>query len=91
MEPGPIIAERWPNLMPELRRRSTIDPGFRELLSDYREAWEALDRWRAIDPESSCRIADYDRLVRELEAEIEKELAKDGIPVRTESAGIRNL
>lgn len=60
--------------MLQLRKRCAIDPDFRELLSDYTEAREALDRWRAVDPVTSFRIADYDRLVREIEAEIEKGL-----------------
>ena len=74
MEPGPILAERWPNRLLELRRKCATDPHFGELLSDYQAAREALDRWRAVDPENSRRIADYDSLVREIEAEIERGL-----------------
>ena len=74
MEPGPILAERWPNRLLELRRKCAINPDFREILSDYLAAREALEHWRAVDPENSRKIADYDSLVREIEAEIEKGL-----------------
>jgi hypothetical protein len=60
--------------MLELRKREAIDPEFREILTDYEEARSALDRWRAIDPPSSDRVADYEGLVQELEAEIENRL-----------------
>lgn len=69
-----IFAERWPDRLFEIRRRSAIDPDFREVLSDYQEARAALDRWRAVDPASSGRVADYEELVRELEVEIENRL-----------------
>lgn len=71
MEPWSTIAERWPNRVFEFRRRCAADPEFGSILSDYHEARSALDRWRRVDPASSVRIADYERLVRELELEIE--------------------
>ncbi|WP_299902440.1 hypothetical protein [uncultured Ruegeria sp.] len=70
-----IIAKRWPNRMLEIRKRSSTDPEFRQILSDYCEATDALIRWRSIDPAASGRVADYERLVCELESEINKRLA----------------
>lgn len=72
MELGPAVSGRWPNRILEFRKRCAIDPEFRETLSDYQDAREALERWRAIDPEPSRRIADYVELVHELEAEIDR-------------------
>lgn len=74
MKPGAIIAERWPNRMLEVRKRCAVDPDFREIISDYQDARAALDRWRAIDPASSGRVAEYESLVHELESEIEDRL-----------------
>lgn len=74
MESWSIIGARWPERVVRLRRRCAIDPEFRELVSDYQEARAALERWRGVDPASSARVADYERLVCELEAEIEQGL-----------------
>lgn len=74
MELGPIIAKRWPTRTIEIQKRCSIDSDFRQVLSDYCEATDALVRWRTIDTASSERVADYVRLVHELEAEIEKRL-----------------
>lgn len=75
MDTWSLIAERWPEHMLKVRRRCAIDPGFREVVSDYETARCALNRWRGVDLTPSQRVADYERLVRELEAEIESSLA----------------
>ena len=59
-----------------IRRRCAVDPAFRAVVSDYGDARSALDHWRQIDPVSSGRVADYERLVRELEEEIERSLLR---------------
>lgn len=69
-----VIALRWPDRLFELRRRCSIDPDFCQVISDYQEASIALDHWRSRDPATSERVADYQRLVNELEAEIERNL-----------------
>ncbi len=74
MDLASIIAERWPNRMLEIRKRCSIDAEFRQVLSDYHEARAALVWWRNNDPATSGRVADYERLVHELEAEIEERL-----------------
>ncbi|MCB1312704.1 MAG: hypothetical protein KDK29_12875 [Sedimentitalea sp.] len=71
MDTWSLIAERWPEHLLKVRRRCAIDPGFREVVADYHEARCALTRWRGIDLTMSERVADYERLVRELESEIE--------------------
>ncbi|GMG85118.1 hypothetical protein LNKW23_43340 [Paralimibaculum aggregatum] len=72
MEPWSIIAKRWPDRNLEIRRRCAVDADYRSIVSDYVEARSALDRWRRSDPAGSGRVADYERLVRELDAEIER-------------------
>lgn len=74
MQSWSIFAKRWPDHMLELQERCALNPDFSQILSDYEEAWTALDRWRGVDPAGSNRIADYERLVCELEAEIEQGL-----------------
>lgn len=75
MEPWTYIAERWPEHVLGIRRRCAGDPALRSLVDDYVEARSALDRWRGIDPAGSPRIADYEGLVGELEAEIDRSIA----------------
>lgn len=66
-----FIVTRWPGRELEIRRLSARDREFAAVVEDYQGACAALDHWKAIDPASSPRIADYETLVEELEAEIE--------------------
>jgi hypothetical protein len=70
MEPWPNITDRWPERALAIRKRCAVDPEFRAVVSDYCDARSALDHWRRIDPASSERVADYERLVRELEGSL---------------------
>jgi hypothetical protein len=71
-----VIVSRWPERGFEIWRRCATDPDLRSIVCQYQEARSALDRWRAIDVPSSRRIADYEDLVRDLEAEIESALSQ---------------
>jgi len=76
MEPWSIIEQRWPDRVLAVRWRCTVDREFAAIVSDYGEARAALERWREKDPAGSGRVADYERLVRELEAEIKLTLPR---------------
>ena len=75
MEAWFTISQRWPDQIPEIRRRCRVDPEFKATVADYAEARSALDRWRGIDPATSERIADYERLVHEIGGEIDQYLS----------------
>lgn len=75
MEPWSIMAERWPDRILEIRWRCAVDGEFRAIVCDYQAARRALDRWSGIDPPGSERLADFEELIREIEAEIEERLS----------------
>ena len=55
------------------------NPDFRSLCEDYGEAVDALAHWsKSVHPQSAQRVAEYERLVGELEQEIETYLG--GVP-----------
>lgn len=70
------LDRRFPDQMLKLRRLMRDDPAFRELCGDYEAAAAALDYWRSPERRSHERVEDYQRLVEELEAEIEAALSR---------------
>lgn len=68
------MAERWPDRILEIRWLCAVDAEFRSIVSDYRAACDALDRWRGVDPPGSERIVGFEDLIIEIEAEIEEML-----------------
>ena len=75
METRNFATTRWPGRELELRRRSASDPGFDAVLSDYEEACAAYRHWLLAEPADDRKIADYRRIVSDLEEEIETHLA----------------
>lgn len=69
------VLDRLPEHRNALRGRMMVDPEFRSLCEDYGEAIEALRRWEvSSDRSRAARVAEYQRLVAELESEIRGEL-----------------
>jgi hypothetical protein len=52
-----------------IRRLHARDPEFRSVCDDYDEVQRALEHWQAADPPLPERVAEYRRLLEELEAE----------------------
>jgi hypothetical protein len=71
------VLRRYASRSIQLEREVLKNPDFRSLCEDYGEAVEALERWsRGNDPLSPQRVLEYQRLVRDLEQEIEIHLGK---------------
>ena len=63
---------RFASRSTKLEREILKNPDFRSLCEDYGEAVDALDRWsRSNQPPSVQRALEYQRLVIDLEQEIE--------------------
>lgn len=69
------VLDHLPEHGSAIRKRIRADPEFRSLCEDYGEAFEALRRWEdsAVSHRAE-RIAEFRRLVGDLEAEILAEL-----------------
>ena len=59
-----------------IRRLLRDDPTFGELCEDYEDAAVALDFWQSPPRRSEMLVSEYQKLVFELEAEIEANLRK---------------
>ncbi len=68
------LDRRFPDQTLKLRRLMRDDPAFRELCADYEAAAAALEYWQSPQRRSHERAKDYERLVAELEADIEAQL-----------------
>ena len=53
----------------QIHQLLAADSGFRSLCEDHEEAVRALEHFRTVDP-SDLRVAEYEALVKGLEAEI---------------------
>ncbi len=76
--PGRLAAalKRFAGRSVQLEQEMLKNPDFRSLCEDYGEAVEALERWRqSTHPMSSQRVSEYEKLVKDLEQEIEDYLA----------------
>jgi hypothetical protein len=68
---------RFASRSTQLEREVLKNPDFRSLCEDYGEAVEALERWsKSNHSPSPQRVLEYQRLVDELEQEIEIYLAE---------------
>jgi hypothetical protein len=77
-EPKRLLMRRFPYLEKAIEDRFVASPEFRSLCADYVDATEALTRLEdSLDPTVHSRIAEYRRLVRNLEAEILVELYRE--------------
>ncbi len=85
MHPWHFTLERWPERTFSIHRRLRDDPRFREIVGDYEIARAAQQHWRAADPPGTRRITDYERIVRELEEEIEQNLSSLVPPTRSDA------
>ena len=66
------VLERYPKKASDIRERALKDPLFNSACQDFCEAHQALQRWQASgSPNSQDRIAEFSRIISELEAEIE--------------------
>jgi outer membrane protein assembly factor BamD (BamD/ComL family) len=71
---GPVpsidpLVSRLPRYEFAIRRLYLRDPEFREVCDDYAEVQRALEHWQAVDEGVPERVAQYRRMLEELEAE----------------------
>lgn len=69
MARGDLLVNRLPQHEFAIRRLSVRDPEFRAICDDYADVQRALEHWQARDPGDPARIAEYRRMLEELEAE----------------------
>ena len=70
-----IVIQRFPGRKEALKRLFKRSRSFRTLCEDYRQCELAIRRWDAtLSEEASERRAEYAALIRQLEAEILREL-----------------
>jgi hypothetical protein len=77
------LARRFPGQGAALRRLYMRDQAFRAICTDYNVALRAYQHWLATpggpnDTPAESRLADYRKLMEELENETRERLAKDG-------------
>jgi hypothetical protein len=63
------LVSRFPRHEFAIRRLYDRDPAFREVCDDYAEVQRALEHWQAADEGVPERVAQYRRMLEELEAE----------------------
>ncbi len=69
--------KRFASRAVQLEQELLRNPDFRSLCEDYGDSIEAIERWsHSTDPVSSQRVAEYRRLTKDLEREIEDHLEK---------------
>jgi hypothetical protein len=64
-----LLVSRFPRHELAIRRLYVRDPEFRAVCDDYGEVQRALEHWRATDRTVVGRVAEYRRMLEELEAE----------------------
>jgi hypothetical protein len=64
-----LLVSRFPGHEFTIRRLYGRDPGFRAVCDDYGEVRRALEHWQAADRPVPERVAEYRRMLGELEAE----------------------
>ena len=64
-----LLVSRFPRHEFAIRRLYVRDPEFRSICDDYREVQHALAHWQAADQAEPERVAEYRRMLEELEAE----------------------
>lgn len=64
-----LLASRFPRQELPIRRLCVRDPEFRAVCDDYAEVRRALEHWQAAAQPVPARVAEYRRMLEELEAE----------------------
>ena len=64
-----LLVSRFPRHEFAIRRLYVRDPEFRAVCDDYGEVQRALEHWQATDQAAPGRVAEYRRMLEELEAE----------------------
>jgi hypothetical protein len=64
-----LLASRFPRHEFAIRRLYGRDPDFRAVCDDFSEVQRALEYWQAADQTVPGRVAEYCRMLEELEAE----------------------
>jgi hypothetical protein len=64
-----LLVSRFPRHELAIRRLYARDPEFRAVCDDYGEVQHALAHWQANDQAAPERVAEYRRMLEELEAE----------------------
>jgi outer membrane protein assembly factor BamD (BamD/ComL family) len=64
-----LLVSRLPRHELAIRRLYVRDPEFRSVCDDCAEVQRALAHWQAADPPLPERVAEYRRMLEELEAE----------------------
>jgi outer membrane protein assembly factor BamD (BamD/ComL family) len=64
-----LLVSRLPRHEFAIRRLYVRDPEFRAVCDDYGEVHRALKHWQAADQAVPGRVAEYRRMLKELEAE----------------------
>jgi hypothetical protein len=65
-----LLVSRLPRHELAVRRLYVRDPEFRAVCDDYGEVQRALEYWQASDQAVPGRVAEYRRMLKELEAEV---------------------
>jgi hypothetical protein len=64
-----LLVSRFPRHEFAIRRLYVRDPEFRAVCDDYDQVRRALEHWQASDRGVPGRVAEYRRMLEELEAE----------------------
>ena len=64
-----LLVSRFPRHELAIRRLYARNPEFREVCDDYAEVRHALEHWQATDQALPERVAEYRRMLKELETE----------------------
>lgn len=64
-----LLVSRFPRHELAIRRLYVRDPEFRAVCDDYGEVQHALEHWQVADQPVPGRVAEYRRMLEELEAE----------------------
>jgi hypothetical protein len=64
-----LLVSRFPRHELAIRRLYVRDPEFRAVCDDYGEVQRALEHWQAKGQAAPGRVAEYRRMLEELEAE----------------------
>lgn len=75
-----LLVSRLPRHEFAIRRLYVRDPEFRAVCDDYGEVQRAVDYWQMADQAALGRIAEYRRMLEELEAEALAFLGASGAP-----------
>jgi hypothetical protein len=75
-----LLVSRFPRHEFAIRRLYVLDPEFCAVCDDYGAVQRALEHWQAADVPAPGRVAEYRRMLEELEAEALTFLNASGRP-----------